>query len=51
LSYRDLVAVMRERGINLAQTTILRWVHHYTPQFEKRWKRFARTVGGSWRIG
>ena len=41
---------MGERGINLAHTTILRWVHQYTPEFERRWKRFARLVGGSWRM-
>ena len=50
LSYRDLVAMMAERGIDLAHTTILRWVQHYTPEFQKRWNRFARTVGGSWRM-
>lgn len=49
LSYRDLVAMMRERGIGLAHTTILRWVQHYTPEFQKRWNRYARSVGGSWR--
>ena len=49
LSYRDLVAMMDERGIDLAHTTILRWVQHYTPEFEKRWSRFARLIGGSWR--
>jgi transposase-like protein len=37
LSYRDLVAIMNERGIDLAHTTILRWVQHYSPEFEKRW--------------
>jgi len=50
LSYRDLVAMMGERGVDLAHTTILRWVQHYTPEFEQRWKRFARSVGGSWRM-
>ena len=50
LSYRDLVAMMGERGIGLVHTTILRWVQHYTPEFEKRWSRFSRTVGGSWRM-
>src|SRR6202140_5444290 len=49
LSYRDLVAMMIERGISLAHTTIMRWVLHYTPEFEKRWNRYARSVGGSWR--
>ena len=38
-----------ERGVSLAHTTILRWVQHYTPEFEKRWNRYARSVGGSWR--
>jgi transposase-like protein len=50
LSYRDLVTMMSERGIDLAHTTILRWVQFYTPEFHKRWNRFARTVGGSWRM-
>ena len=50
LSYRDLVAMMGERGIDVAHTTILRWVQHYTPEFEKRWSRFGKTVGGSWRM-
>src|SRR5258708_35954802 len=50
LSYRDLVAMMAERGIDLAHTTILRWVQHYPPEFEKRWKRFARPVDGSRRM-
>ena len=49
LSYRNLVAMMGERGIAMAHTTILRWVQHYTPEFERRWKRYARRVGGSWR--
>lgn len=35
LSYRDLVAMMGERGIDIAHTTILRWVQHYTPEFQK----------------
>ena len=50
LSFRDLVAMMSERGIGIAHTTILRWVQHYTPEFEKRWERYARTTGGSWRM-
>ena len=49
LSSRDLVEMMGERGIELAHTTILRWVQRYVPEFEKRWSRYARRVGGSWR--
>lgn len=50
LSYRDLVAMMGERAIEIAHTTILRWVQYYTPDFEKRWNRYARAIGGSWRM-
>jgi transposase-like protein len=49
LSARDLVEMMTERGVLLAHTTILRWVQRYVPEFEKRWSRYARPVGGSWR--
>jgi transposase-like protein len=41
--------MMGERGIELAHTTILRRVQRYVPEFEKRWTRYARSVGGSWR--
>jgi IS6 family transposase len=50
LSFRDLVEMMAERGLSMAHTTIMRWVHHYTPEFERRWNRFARSVGSSWRV-
>ena len=36
LSYRDLVLMMAERGLHLAHTTMLRWVQHYLPEFQKR---------------
>ena len=50
LSYRDLRDMMAERGINLAHTTILRWVQRYVPEFDKKWSRFACPVGTSWRV-
>jgi hypothetical protein len=50
LSRRDLVEMMAERGLSLAHTTIMRWVQHYTPEFEKRWHRYALAVGRSWRV-
>ena len=50
LSFRDLVEMMAERGLSLAHTTILRWVRRYTPEFVKRWNRFARAAGRSWRV-
>src|SRR5258705_6274646 len=50
LSYRDLRAMMAERGIDLAHTTIMRWVQRYVPEFAKHWQRYARPVERSWRI-
>jgi hypothetical protein len=37
LSNRDLAAMVAERGVFLAPSTILRWVQYYAPEFEKRW--------------
>jgi transposase-like protein len=50
LSYRDLAAMMAERGVVVSHTTIMRWVIRYAPEFEKRWSRFSRSVGCSWRV-
>jgi transposase-like protein len=33
-----------------SNTTILRWVQRYVPEFEKRWSRYARPVGDFWRV-
>lgn len=50
LSYRDLVAMMAERGLAMSHTTVLRWVIRYVPVFEKRWSRRARKVHSPWRV-
>ena len=50
LSLRDLVEMMAERALALAHTTIMRWVQRFVPEFEKRWNRFARKAGRSWRV-
>jgi len=50
LSFRDLVEIMAERGLSLAHTTIMRWVKRFTPEFVKRWDRFAESTGRSWRV-
>jgi len=51
MSYRDLVRMMAERGIQLSHTTSMRRVLHYAPEFEKKWKRYAKNVCLSWRKG
>ena len=50
LSYRDLVAMMAERGVVVSHTTIMRWVLRYVPEFEKRWGRYANPLHSSWRM-
>jgi transposase-like protein len=42
--------MMAERNLSLAHTTIMRWVHRYASEFERRWNRFARPAGASWRV-
>lgn len=50
LSFRDLVEMLAERGLHLTHTTIMRWVHRYASEFVKRWNRFGKSVGHSWRV-
>ena len=50
LSYRDLVKIMAEHGLDVAYSMILRWVIRYVPEFEKRWDWFRRRVGGLLRV-
>ena len=39
LSYRNLNEMMAERGIKVHHTTIMRWVHQYSPEIKKRIRR------------
>ena len=50
LSYRNLSAMMAERDVIVSHTTIMRWVLRYVPEYERRWARFARPPGASWRM-
>ncbi len=36
LTYRDLTEMMAERGLSMAHTTPMRWVHQYAPELDKR---------------
>ncbi|MEW4153885.1 IS6 family transposase [Bacillus thuringiensis] len=50
LSFRDLVEMMEERGFSLAHTTIMRWVHQYGPELDKRIRRHLKQTDDSWRV-
>ncbi|OOR09360.1 IS6 family transposase [Bacillus cereus] len=50
LSFRDLVEMMEERGLSLAHTTIMRWVHQYGPELNKRIRKHLKPTNDSWRV-
>ncbi|PEY93238.1 IS6 family transposase [Bacillus cereus] len=50
LSFRNLVEMMEERGLSLAHTTIMRWVHQYGPKLDKRVRRHLKSTNDYWRI-
>ncbi|HDR7636465.1 MULTISPECIES: IS6 family transposase [Bacillus] len=50
LSFRDLVEMMEERGLSLAHTTIMRWVHQYGHELDKRVRRHLKSTNDSWRV-
>jgi IS6 family transposase len=50
LSYRNLEEMMAERGVKVDHTTIMRWVHQYSPEIEKKVRRYLRPTNDSWRV-
>jgi transposase-like protein len=41
---------MAERGVEVDHTTIMRWVHQYSPEIEKKVRRHLRPTNDSWRV-
>ncbi|MES5913456.1 IS6 family transposase [Bacillus cereus group sp. FL70] len=50
LSFCDLVEMMEERGLSLAHTTIMRWVHQYGPELNERIRTHLKLTNNSWRV-
>ncbi|MGH0498939.1 IS6 family transposase [Bacillus wiedmannii] len=50
LSFRNLVEMMEERGLSIAHTTIMRWVHQYGPELDERIRRHLQSTNDSWRV-
>jgi IS6 family transposase len=50
LSFRELVEMMKERGLSISHTTIMRWVHQYGPELDKRIRRHLKQTNDSWRV-
>jgi transposase-like protein len=49
LSYRDLSEIMRQLGVSVAPSTILRWVIRYSMEFAESMRPLEKPVGRSWR--
>src|SRR5208337_3075451 len=50
LSYRMLVEMIEERGLKIAHTTIMRWVHQYSPIMDERIRKHLKPTNDSWRM-
>ena len=50
LSYRNLKEMMIERGIQVDHSTIMKQVHQYSPEIEKKIRRHLRLTNYSWRV-
>jgi len=44
------VEMMEERGLSITHTTIMRWVHQYAPELDKRIRRHLKQTNDSWRV-
>ena len=50
LSYRNLEEMMKDRGLDLAHTSIYRWVQEYSKVLVKNFNKRKRPVSRSWRM-
>jgi transposase, IS6 family len=45
-----LEEIMDERGLNVKHTTIMRWVHQYSPIIDERVRKHLKNTNDSWRM-
>lgn len=50
LSYRDVEALMRERGVSVDHTTVFRGVQCYAPELDKRCRHHLTETNDSYRV-
>ncbi|HEF1880372.1 TPA: IS6 family transposase [Bacillus cereus] len=50
LSYRDVSEIMKERGISVHPTTIMRWVHEYGSLIYQIWKKKNKSAHHAWHL-
>jgi transposase-like protein len=50
ISYGDLELMLQDRGVDVAHTTIFRWIQDYAQELEKRLRPHLSRSNGSWRV-
>jgi len=50
LSSRDLKDIMLERGYKVCHSSIIRWVHEYSPLIAQKIKKHLKMTNDSWRV-
>ncbi|QPW51671.1 IS6 family transposase (plasmid) [Bacillus thuringiensis] len=50
LSYRDVSEILKERGVSIHPTTIMRWVHEYGNLIYQIWKKKNKSAQLSWHL-
>ncbi|HDR4949118.1 IS6 family transposase [Bacillus cereus group sp. FL70] len=50
LSYRDVSELLRERGVSVHPTTIMRWVHEYGNIIYQIWKKKNKSAHSVWHL-
>jgi transposase-like protein len=50
ISYRDLELMLQDRGVDIAHTTIFRWIQAFVLELERRLRPYLRMSNGSWRV-
>ena len=50
LSYRDVAELLSERGLDVAHTTVWRWIQRYGPELNRRLRPRLKPTTRSWRV-
>ncbi|WP_374108444.1 IS6 family transposase [Bacillus sp. FDAARGOS_1420] len=50
LSYRDVSEILKERGVSVHPTTIMRWVHEYGDLIYQMWKKKNKSAHFVWHL-
>lgn len=50
LGSHNLVEMIEEGDLSVAQTTIMSWVYQYEPELDKRVRCYFKTTNDSWRV-